>query len=216
MSLKRPIYMSWFFPLVAGVFFALVVFTFFRGCQEIPNFPLAGENYGAKRLLNEQLKGVNLSTEVDSLQQLRLQKMDEYRKELRKGGLQLQIPKGAGTNTSMDFIAGRWRCDTGLKNVKTGEPVKVVFAFDARGKGSIEIIESGESFLGGAKASITAQGELHVLSDPASNKAENEGHRYSAVEVFCRQSENSGSAIVCQGENLPEKKSKWPAKFYRE
>ena len=118
---------------------------------------------------------------------------------------QLVIPENASDPA---FMAGRWRCDTGLANKRTGEGVVFEFAFDESGKGKGIIHEKRDRCTGDATAHFR-DGVLHI--DLAPQRCENSSSGYAAVSIDCRTS--PGGASQCVGIN--DDGTRWDADFRR-
>lgn len=118
---------------------------------------------------------------------------------------QLVIPQ----NTSdTGFLAGRWLCDTGLANKRTGEAVVFEFAFAASGKGQGIIHEQNDRCVGDATAQFR-DGVLHIDLGP--QQCENSSTGYARVSIDCRTS--AGGESLCVGTN--DDGTRWDADFRR-
>lgn len=117
----------------------------------------------------------------------------------------LVIPEHA---QSMEFLEGRWACDTGLGNSRTGERVRVIFLFDKKGKGSGIVYEKDDRCQGDASARMR-DGVLHI--------------EYG--ELFCGKPNSYAPGVIdcenvqsgkteCRGRNIDN--SSWAVDFYRE
>lgn len=118
---------------------------------------------------------------------------------------QLVIPEGA---RDPGFMAGRWRCDTGLANTRTGEAVVFEFSFDAKGKGQGIVHEQHDRCAGDATARFD-NGLLHIDLGP--QQCENSSTGYARVSIDCRAS--TGGASQCVGVN--DDGTRWDADFHR-
>lgn len=118
---------------------------------------------------------------------------------------QLVIPENA---SDPGFMAGRWRCDTGLANKRTGEAVVFEFAFDASGRGQGIIHEKRDRCTGDATARFR-DGVLHIDLGP--QQCENSASGYAAVSIDCRTT--PGGQSQCVGTN--DDGTRWDADFRR-
>ncbi len=106
----------------------------------------------------------------------------------------------------MAFMLGRWRCETGLVNSATNEPIVVEFQFDSKGKGIGMVYEKNDRCQGDAQASLTPEG-LHVTLGVQQCA---KGGTYSRQDIDCR---NQNGAAHCQGKN--QSGDPWDAQFFR-
>lgn len=118
---------------------------------------------------------------------------------------QLVIPENA-RNT--EFLAGRWLCDTGLANKRTGEAVAFEFSFDSQGKGRGIVHERGDQCVGEATAQVR-DGALLIALGPQHCRASSVD--YAAVRIECRNA--TGRETLCMGVN--DDGSTWDADFRR-
>ncbi|MBD5538473.1 MAG: hypothetical protein HDQ94_00505, partial [Desulfovibrio sp.] len=118
---------------------------------------------------------------------------------------QLVIPENASDPA---FLAGRWRCDTGLANKRTGEAVVFEFAFDQNGKGQGIIHEKRDRCTGDATAHFR-DGVLHIDLGP--QRCQNSSGSYAAVSIDCRAV--PGGQSQCVGTN--DDGTRWDADFRR-
>ena len=118
---------------------------------------------------------------------------------------QLVIPKNASDTT---FMAGGWRCDTGLANKRTGEAVVFEFVFDKNGKGQGIIHEQRDRCTGEATARFS-DGVLHIDLGP--QQCANSANSYARVSIDCRTAQNGES--LCVGTN--DDGTRWDADFRR-
>lgn len=105
----------------------------------------------------------------------------------------LAIPESPA---NMDFLQGKWRCNTGLVRSSDNKPVVVEFSFGSDGTGNASIREeSGKVFTASAKGSLNKQvlrintSEFHA---PGDNSV------YFKTFIECR---NQGEYAICSGEN---------------
>lgn len=224
----RPVswaWLWWLLPLLAAALLALFLFTSFGGAP-----PLAGKTlFRAPALFD---KPVSRSDELAALQG----EVDELRARAEKraalcvpqpkpapvaeapapkpapGGVRppvaepgagLVIPKKA---EDASFLAGKWLCDTGLANMRTGEPVEVLFEFGPDGRGKAAIIEKDDRCIGDANARMR-DGELDI--NVTDLECDNSGASYQRMNIVCRDA-GAGSSI-CEGAS-PGGKS-WSARF---
>lgn len=116
----------------------------------------------------------------------------------------LVIPEKA---TDMSFLQGQWRCETGLVNNRTKEPVVVEFSFDASGEGTGGIFERRRACTGAARGSLTPDGTLRIRLEEQKCGG---GAAYTAQEIICRNREGRAD---CHGRNADG--SPWDAHFIR-
>lgn len=105
----------------------------------------------------------------------------------------LIIPEHAG---NMEFLQGRWLCDTGLANIRTKEPVAFEFSFDAHGNGQGTVHEQNDVCTGKAKAALK-EGLLHITLGP--QQCRDPKKLYNSLEIVCKNA--SGRGTQCQGTN---------------
>ena len=120
----------------------------------------------------------------------------------------LNLPSDA---SPMEFLEGKWRCETDLINMETNDPIVMDFVFDKKGKGLVSLKEkSGRIFSGSAKASL--QNNILVM-DVSRLKTTNSQATYNGSHVQCQQ---KGKAAVCKGKNVGKPPLEWDnATFYR-
>lgn len=118
---------------------------------------------------------------------------------------QLVIPENA-KDTS--FLAGSWMCETGLRNSRTGEPIRFLFTFDKEGKGKGIVLERNDRCTGDAQATLE-DGKLRL--DLGKQECANSKSAYSAEIIECT---NANSATTtCKG--LSKSGSGWNAQFLK-
>ena len=104
------------------------------------------------------------------------------------------------------FLHGRWRCETGLVNSRTNDPIVVEFQFDAQGRGRGTVYEKDDQCRGEAQATLDGE-VLHItLGQQQCGKDET----YTRQTIDCR---NDNGAAQCQGRN--EDGTAWDAQFFR-
>lgn len=110
-------------------------------------------------------------------------------------------------SADMSFLQGQWRCETGLVNNRTKEPVVVEFSFDASGNGTGGIFERRRACTGAARGSLTPDGTLRIRLEEQKCGG---GDAYTAQEIVCRNKEGRAD---CRGRNADG--SPWDAHFIR-
>ena len=115
----------------------------------------------------------------------------------------LHIPDNPG---NLDFIRGGWRCDTGLENTRTHEPVAFEFSFDEKGKGQGVVHEKNDICTGEAEASLKDD-MLHITLMP--QQCRNSKTSYDELLIICHNV--SGRGTMCKGTNKDG--STWDAYF---
>lgn len=118
---------------------------------------------------------------------------------------ELVIPKNA---ENASFLKGKWRCDTGLINKTTGEPVILEFSFAENGAGLSTTYEKYDQCSGQARARMN-NGELVLHIDP--QRCQNRGNAYSELSIICKNAK--GNTTSCSGTNSDG--STWDAYFKR-
>ncbi len=110
-----------------------------------------------------------------------------------KPGNSLVLPED---DSSMDFLQGKWRCNTGLVRTSDNQPIVMEFSFDGNGRGTSSIVEqSGRRYTASARAKYK-KGRLTLnTSEFYSRKSPG---RYPRHFLECRQ---SGAHALCSGEN---------------
>lgn len=99
-------------------------------------------------------------------------------------------------STSMDFLAGKWRCNTGLVRSNDNEPVVVEFSFNNQGQGTASVREkSGVVYNASASANLR-NGVLRINTSDFRSPNNRGGYHKTFVE--CR---DEGNAAICNGEN---------------
>lgn len=117
----------------------------------------------------------------------------------------LEIPENA---ENLEFLAGRWLCETGLASTRTGEPVQVFFSFDDKGNGQATIIESSDQCDGLAHARLEGKA-LHIEMRELQCRRQNTA--YGKASINC---ENSASnQTLCVGRNYDG--TTWGATFLK-
>ncbi len=105
----------------------------------------------------------------------------------------------------LSFLQGRWRCETGLANSRTNEPLVVEFIFDKHGKGITRIYEKNTVCKGTSTAQFTQEG-LRVLADDA---VCGDGRSYQSQEIDCIR---HADGAQCTGKGSQKR---WDARFVR-
>ena len=126
----------------------------------------------------------------------------------------LAIPDQAARDNDLSFLEGCWRCDAGLQNLETHEPIIAEYCFDAQGRGTRLIRErkKQQDCTGPARASFS-QGRLVIEAQAA--KCSRDGSGYVPQRVECT---GKGGATHCKGrENVGRtgKLNVWDAPFKR-
>lgn len=196
----------WLFPLLAAILLFLLLFSSFGPVKAISGVTLfqwpafwrdsSGQSYDIE----------NIKAQVNDLRM----RLDEHialckpeQKALPQKQEELIIPENA-QNT--EFLEGEWRCDTGLANAATKEPVQLAFSFDKTGNGTATTNEKDGQCHGPVKASLQS-GVLHIEIGEQSCP---NGSSYNPVSIDCRP---SGSGAACQGTH--GRGSSWGATFYK-
>lgn len=125
--------------------------------------------------------------------------------EAPKAEEELKIPEDA---RNAEFMEGEWRCETGLANAATREPVQLSIAFAKNGSGTATTNEKGGQCHGDARVSLQ-DGVLHI---EIGEQTCPHGNAYNAVSIDCRTVAGQSSAL-CQGTHGSG--SKWDATFYK-
>lgn len=108
-------------------------------------------------------------------------------------GASIKIPE-KGTN--MNFLAGQWRCNTGLARSSDNSPVVLEFTFNNEGKGQAVIREqSGGLYMASATGSLR-NGILRINTSEFKSGQLPGG--YYKTHIQCR---DQGSRAICSGEN---------------
>lgn len=107
--------------------------------------------------------------------------------------VELSLPE---RDTTLSFLEGHWRCNTGLVRVSDDQPVVVEFRFDKQGKGTAIVHElSGEQYIASAQAAYR-KGHLRInTSDFYSEKTQG---RYNKSYIECV---DQGGRALCKGKN---------------
>ena len=99
--------------------------------------------------------------------------------------------------SDMDFLRGRWLCDRGLYSKADGQPIILLYDFDANGKGTATVRQQGrEDCVGPAVASMNAQGMLVI---EAERQICPNGRSYSAETIECRG--DVANRAMCRGKS---------------
>jgi hypothetical protein len=138
----------------------------------------------------------------------------------------LTIPDDAKEKNDLSFLEGCWRCETGLVNARTRQPVIVEYCFDKNGNGRRSVNErNGAACNGQARAGFDQGGKLRIDADNAPCPGGN-GYVPQTVEcvgdadaTHCKGQEHYGGGDGSggpRGRIFGSKDSnKWDAKFYR-
>ena len=120
-------------------------------------------------------------------------KAENERKQAGKKTASLSLPV---SGNSLDFLEGRWRCNTGLANATTNEPVVVEFTFNNHGKGSALVRErNGHVFQASANA-VFKGGKLRI--NTSDYRSRTIGRRYEKSFIECV---DKGRQAICSGVN---------------
>lgn len=108
-------------------------------------------------------------------------------------GASIQIPEEA---SNMNFLAGKWRCNTGLARASDNSPVVLEFTFNEDGKGRAVIREqSGKLYTASATGSLRNR----ILRINTSQfKSRESPQEYHKAFIECM---DQGSRAICSGEN---------------
>lgn len=113
--------------------------------------------------------------------------------ESARQGAALSLP---AQDSSLSFLEGHWRCNTGLSRTRDNQPVVVEFRFDKQGKGTAAIRElSGRQFIASARATYK-KGRLRINTSEFCAKGTN--NRYSKSYIECVE---QGARALCRGKN---------------
>lgn len=217
---RKPLGRAWLWWLVPLLALCLLIIILFTSFGHLP--ALSGKTLFHGPELPFLARHPDKSAEIASLQQdiaeydkqlrnhIAMCKPDQQRPYAQKPDMsqheqELVIPKHA-EDTS--FLKGKWRCDTGLVNKKSGEPVAVEFYFAQDGTGSGAIYEKGDQCVGHARSAMH-NGELLIQLDP--QRCQNRNGGYSEVSIICKNAK--GNTTECFGTNSDG--STWDASFKR-
>ena len=131
-------------------------------------------------------------------------------KQVAKGDT-LEIPDGAREKNDLSFLEGCWYCETGLFSSATGEPVTVLYCFDANGQGSRTIQEkrTGGKCQGSVRAQFDSSGQLRIRGGNAKCTS---GGAFVPQTVECQQ---QGKKASCFGREDSGRNTRWRATFRR-
>lgn len=118
-------------------------------------------------------------------------------------GEKLLIPENARTT---EFLEGAWRCDTGLANSRTNEPVTVDISFNKDGLGTSTTMEKNDICRGAVKARLE-NGVLHI--DVGEQPCQNSNGGYRELQIECKNAKDKTTR--CYGTNSDG--STWDAEF---
>ena len=123
----------------------------------------------------------------------------------------LEIPDGAREKNDLSFLEGCWYCETGLFSSATGEPVTVLYCFDANGQGSRTIQEqkTGGKCQGPVRAQFDSSGQLRIRGGAAGCSS---GGAFVPQTVECEQ---QGKKANCFGREDSGRNTRWRATFRR-
>lgn len=203
----------WLLPLLLLALLLALLFTSFG------NFPaLAGKTLlqGPDLPFLEDIRDrsgeiATLENEIAELQNI----LDNHAAQCREPAMKpnppqsppeeaLVIPDNAEDTT---FMEGKWLCETGLANSRTGQPVVVEFAFDSAGVGKCTVREQNRNCVGDAKAYME-EGRLHITHGDLHCPG---GGAYLPQSIICTNA--SGPAASCKGQ-APNGRP-WDASFTR-
>lgn len=119
-------------------------------------------------------------------------------------GKQLVIPENV---RNLDFLEGKWRCETGLVNSRSREPIIMEYSFNKSGKGTVSIKEKNDICIG----SVNAYMKEHELFVEGRNiSCRRSRHMYSDQDIHCA---NKSRKAQCKGRNVGS--DSWKAEFTR-
>jgi len=99
--------------------------------------------------------------------------------------------------SDMNFLRGRWLCDRGLFSKADGQPLILLYDFDADGKGTATVRQKGrKDCVGPAVASMNAQGVLIIEAERQNCP---NGRSYSAETIECRG--DAANRAMCRGKS---------------
>ncbi|MBQ7618405.1 MAG: hypothetical protein IJS50_05975, partial [Desulfovibrio sp.] len=127
----------------------------------------------------------------DLLAQLSETSPEAKPKDPPKESANLVLPKD---DSSMNFLKGKWRCNTGLVRTTDGQPVVMEFAFDHKGKGTSTIIEKNGTVYKAQATALYKNGRLRI--NTSDFYAKSRRGRYLGQFMECRQ---AGGRAVCAG-----------------
>ncbi len=137
-------------------------------------------------------------------------KKPEQKKTAPQKNEPLNIPEDAKHNDDMSFLEGCWRCETGLFNSITKEPIIAEYCFDKNGQGRRIVREQDGSICQGAvTADFNGAGQLIMNSK---NARCTNGQQYSSQDVTCT---GNNTSTQCRGREKEGKNQTWDARFYR-
>ena len=125
----------------------------------------------------------------------------------------LHIPDQAARDHDLSFLAGCWRSDSGLVNLKTREPIVAEYCFDAQGRGTRLIRESKkrQDCTGPARASFS-KGRLVIEAGRAVCPRDGSGYVPQRVECTGREGTTQCKGVEQAGTG---KANRWDAPFKR-
>ncbi len=111
----------------------------------------------------------------------------------------------------MDFLEGKWRCETDLINLENDSPIVFEFTFDKNGNGDARLKEkTGRIFSGSANA-VLKNGILDIKVEKLATP--NSSATYNGSNIQCRQ---KGATAICSGKNTGKPSVAWHnASFHR-
>lgn len=120
----------------------------------------------------------------------------------------LSLPKDT---QKMDFLEGKWRCETDLINLENNSPVVIEFTFGKNGRGNARLKEkTGRVFSGSANA-VLENGTLDIKVDKLVTP--NSSAIYNGSNIQCKQ---KGAMAICSGKNTGKPAVSWDnASFHR-
>ena len=215
-SNKRRFSTWWLLPLLLMLLLFLLLFSGFGSMPALsgitllhfPSWPFAGQADILQRLKDENTE---LMLRRDALRE----KARSYADSCVPAQPSIQIPPRTTINPpaaepssikqdliipenvgNLNFIQGRWRCDTGLENIRTHEPVAFEFSFDEHGRGQGIVHEKNDVCTGDASATLQ-DGMLHITLGP--QKCQRSQTFYEGLHILCRNA--SGHVTMCKGTN---------------
>lgn len=122
-----------------------------------------------------------------------------------KNGEKLKIPKNSD---DLDFLKGKWFCETGIYDDRTNEPLQQLVEFDANGNGRATIFTKNDKCVGKASAKFQ-NGTLRIRTG---DQKCGRGGAYKPSTIICRA---PGASAVAQCKMTNLKKNTWPITMRR-
>lgn len=123
-----------------------------------------------------------------------------------------KVPKEAQEELDPSFMAGKWRSKTGLENVRTNQPLEIIYEFNTQGQGIRTIIEENNVTCSGKVKVYFENKKTLAIKDLEPAKCQDR-REYTLYSIRCFI--NAQSTAECNGQPT-EDNSKSPVDWQME